>query len=96
MAHDNHWKATWDQAHERLETLFSDSGMKLSNVIGDEDGIDSYCDAKKALAFVFAHHPSFEEKACAILSTMQALMAWHELNEHKNEAPSARTGVLVK
>lgn len=96
MAHDNHWKTAWEQAHERLETLFHDSGMKLSDVIGDGDGIDSYDDAVKTLAFVFSHRPSTEEKACAVISAVQALMAWHELNEHKGETPSARAGVLVK
>lgn len=99
MAHNEYWKETWDKAHSRLNNLFTESKMSLDKVIGDEHGIDSAHDAKKTLAFVFEHRPSCEEKACAILSVVEALMAWHELNEHKHdkdEMISARAGVLVK
>jgi hypothetical protein len=98
MMHDDHWKETWENAHVRLNKLFADSRIRhsVSDVIGDEHGIDSYHDAKKVLTYVLEHNATGEEKACAILSLMEALMAWHELSEHKDSSVPARAGVLVK
>lgn len=101
MAHNDHWKETWENAHVHLNKLFAESGMRhrVSDIIGDEHGIDSRYDATKVLKFVYSHHPTEEERVCATLLVFEALMAWHELNEHKSEKDemlSARAGVLAK
>jgi hypothetical protein len=54
----------------------------VSDIIGDDNGIDSLHDAKKVLVFVNLHRPTEEEKVCATLLVIEALMAWHELSEH--------------
>lgn len=94
QTHNSHWQETWEKAHERLKHLFTESRMDINDVIGDERGVDSFADAKKVLSHVLIHHPSAEEKACAFLSVVEALMAWHELNEHGDDY--ARAGALAK
>lgn len=86
--HDSQWKGIWDQAHKRLESMFNRSAMTLAEVIKDRNGIDSTLDAKNVLEFVFDHGASAEEKACAIVSVFEALMAWHELNENSPTSTS--------
>jgi hypothetical protein len=57
---------------------------KLEDIVEDENGIDSFCDAKKVLAFIYdgCHHATPEEMACGTLSVVEALQAVHELKEH--------------
>ena len=75
----------WEKAHERLHSLFSDCKTKLHDLVGDDNGVDSFADAKKVLAFVYdhRHNASHEEMACATLSVVEALQASHELKEHE-------------
>jgi hypothetical protein len=84
MKHDDHWKETWENAHVKLDKMFAENRMtqRVHTIIGDEHGIDSVDDAKKVLKFVYSHHPTDEEKICTTLLVFEALMAWHELNEH--------------
>lgn len=92
MTHDEYWKSVWDKAHARLNDLFANSETKISDLTGDEEFIDSYCDAKKILAFVLDHCPTAEEKACAILSVSEALHAFNELSE----TSSAKAGAMAR
>ena len=94
MTHDEYWKGVWDKAHDRLTDLFANSETKISDLTGDDEFIDSYCDAKKILSFVFNHCPNADEKACAILSVGEALHALHELQE--GTMSSTRASALVK
>jgi hypothetical protein len=52
--------------------------------VDDDNGIDSYADAKKVLAFIYnrRHCATPEEMACGTLSVVEALQAVHELKEH--------------
>jgi hypothetical protein len=54
--------------------------------VGDENGIDSYADAKKVLACIYnrRHCATPEEMACGTLSVVEALQAVHELKEHSD------------
>lgn len=92
MTHDEYWKAVWDKAHERLRDMFAENGKTIEDVVGDDKFIDSYCDAKKILTFVLSHCPSYEEKACAILSVDEALHAFNELSE----GSVAKAGAVVR
>lgn len=85
MAHNEYWKSVWETAHKRLHRLFADSKTKVEDIVEDENGVDSYCDAKKVLAFVYDHRHSAtpEDMACATLSVVEALQALHELKEHE-------------
>lgn len=87
--HDNYWKGVWDAAHERLNHLMKDCDKDVADIVGDENGIDSYEDAKAVLAHVLRHADNCEEEACAILSVGEALHALHELGEHSSEAAGA-------
>ena len=93
MSHDEYWKAVWTKAHDRLHNLFKDCKTKLCDLVGDDNGIDSYHDAKKVLAFVLECQTTAGEKACAILSVMECLIALHELHEHAEAKPA---GVAVR
>lgn len=93
MSHDEYWTEVWHKAHKRLEHLFEDSRKKVHHLVGDDNGIDSYDDAKKVLAFVLECQTTAGEKACAILSVMECLIALHELHEHAEAKPA---GVMVR
>lgn len=95
MSHDEYWKAVWTKAHDRLHNLFKDCKTKLCDLVGDDNGIDSYHDAKKVLAFVYErhHHATADEMACATLSVVEALQSLHELHEHAEVKPA---GVAVR
>ena len=82
MSHDEYWKAVWTDAHARLNHLFEGCRHKVEDIVGDDDGIDTYADAKKVLAHAWRCADTNEEKACATLSVMEALQAVHELKEH--------------
>ena len=87
--HDKHWKDVWDTAHERLNHLMKDCDRDVADIVGDENGIDSYVDAKKILAHALRRADNCEEKACAIISVVEALYALHELREHSSDAAGA-------
>lgn len=87
--HDGYWGKVWSDARTRLEHLFDGSSRSLDDIIGDENFIDSYADAKKVLAHAMRHADSCDEKACAILSVCEALHALHELHEHSSAAAGA-------
>ena len=84
MSHNDYWKSVWEKAHERLHSLFSGCKTKLHDLVDDDNGIDSYADAKKVLAFIYnrRHCATPEEMACGTLSVVEALQAVHELKEH--------------
>ena len=90
--HDGYWKEVWSGARTRLEHLFDGCSKSIDDIVGDDNFIDSYGDAKKILAYALKHSDSCEEKACAILSVGEALHALHELNEHS----SATAGAVAK
>lgn len=90
--HDGYWEKVWEGARTRLEHLFEGSSKSLDDIIGDDNFIDSFADAKKVLAHALRHADSCEEKACAILSVGEALHAFHELHEHS----SAKAGAEAK
>lgn len=87
--HDSYWKGVWNAAHERLNHLMKDCAHDVADIVGDDDGIDSYADAKVVLAHALRYADNCEEKACAILSVGEALHALHELGEHSSEAAGA-------
>ena len=84
-AHNEYWTKVWENAHARLRHLFSGCRTKLHDLVDDENGIDSYSDAKKVLAFIYDRHncATPEEMACGTLSVVEALQAVHELKEHE-------------
>lgn len=96
MVHNEYWEQVQENAHNRLHHLFSDCQTKLHDVVGDENGIDSFHDAKKVLTFIFRHQPTCEEKACAILSVTEALQATHELSEHTAMEPKVGVHPFAK
>lgn len=87
--HDEYWKTVWDVARTRLDHLFDGCSKSVDDIIGDENFIDSFADAKKVLAHALKCADSCEEKACAILSVGEALHALHELQEHSSAAAGA-------
>lgn len=86
MNHDEYWKKVWAEAHARLGRLFKECSRDVADLVGDENGIDSYEDAKCVLAYAMKHAEDCGERACAILSVGEALQAWHELQEHSSQA----------
>lgn len=84
--HDNYWKGVWDAAHERLNHLMKDCDKDVADIVGDDNGIDSYVDAKKVLSYSMKCAESSDERACAVLSVSEALFALHELKEHSDQA----------
>lgn len=85
MSHNEYWHNVREHSEERLRNLFRKSDKCLDDVVGDENGIDSFHDAKRVLTYVLDHCPTAEEKACAILSVGESLAACHEIRE--NESP---------
>ena len=96
MTHNEYWTEVWTKARARINDLFAGCETKVDDIVKDDNFIDSYCDAKAILAFVFNHCPNADEKACAILSVNEALHAWHELQEHATETASQKASMLVK
>lgn len=96
MTHNEYWTEVWTKARARINDLFAECDTKVEDIVKDDNFIDSYCDAKAILAFVFHHCPTAEEKACAILSVNEALHAWHELQEHATETAAQKASMLVK
>lgn len=84
--HDSYWKGVWNAAHERLNHLMKDCAHDVADIVGDDDGIDSYSDAKKVLTHALRCADTREDEACAILSVCEALTALHELHEHSEQA----------
>ena len=83
MNHDDYWKSVWTEAHSRLDHLMNNCEHRVSDIVGDDEGIDSYADAKKVLTHSLRCAENCEEEACAILSVGEALHALHELREHQ-------------
>ena len=96
MTHNEYWTEVWNKARARIDELFANCATKVEDIVGDDNSIDSYSDAKAILAFVLRHYPTAEEKACAILSVNEALHAWHELQEHATETSAQKASMLVK
>lgn len=84
--HEQYWKAVCDAAHGRLDRLMMDCGHDVAGIVGDDDGIDSFADAKKVLSHALRCADSHDEEACAVLSVAEALFALHELREHSDQA----------
>ncbi|MGN0844554.1 MAG: hypothetical protein ACI4QT_04955 [Kiritimatiellia bacterium] len=84
MTHNEYWENVHEKSAERLRSLFRNSNKCLDEIIGDDNGIDSYHDAKRVLAYVLDHCPSADEKACAILSVVESLAACHEIHEQNS------------
>lgn len=81
MAHDRYWSDVKERAEARLAALFEGTRTRVRDVVGDDNGIDGFCDAKKVLAHVL-RHGNCEEAACAILSAGEWVHADHELAGH--------------
>lgn len=86
MDHDNYWKDVWTRALERLDHLMRDCDHTVADIVGDENGIDSFQDAKDVLTHALKCADNCSEKACAVLSVGEALHALHELHEHSDPA----------
>lgn len=84
-AHDRYWKGVAECAERRLHALFHGSRTSVSDVIGDDDGIDDRRDVEKVLAHVLLHGNS-DDRARGALAAFELVQAWHELSEHKGGA----------
>ena len=81
MSHDEYWKKVMNHSEKTLCGLFAGRRIRVSDIVGDDNGIDDEKDAKDVLAYVLGHGDC-SEKACAILASCAWIQAMHELAEH--------------
>lgn len=86
MKHDEYWKKVGEDAIDRLHRLFRDCVKDVEDIVGDENGIDSYEDAKCVLAYALSRAENCEERACAIISATEALHAQREIEANLSQA----------
>lgn len=90
MNHDEYWKKVMSQSEKNLCRLFEGCRTQVSDIVGDDNGIDDEKDVRAVLAYVLGHGDC-SEKACALLSSCAWIQAMHELAEHGGVAVAGAT-----
>lgn len=80
--HDEYWCEVMEKADRRIHDVFHGSSRSISDIVGDDNGIDDRKDVEKVLAYVLKHGDACE-KSRAMLASFELVQAWHELHEHK-------------